>query len=152
MFADESSSGRVAGASERTESIDQVNSGLFSTTIRPLLARRCFECHGPDEETRESDLRLDQQESAHADRGAYSVIDAFNPEESELILRVISDDPDLVMPPPETGYQLTEMEIQQLRQWIDAGGEFEKHWACLPPQAQSSPAVVDSGWCTNEID
>lgn len=152
VFADESSSGRVADTSERADSIHQVNSSLFSTTIRPLLARRCFECHGPDEETRESDLRLDQQESAHADRGAYSVIDAFNPEESELILRVISDDPDLVMPPPETGYQLTEMEIQQLREWIDAGGEFEKHWAFLSPQAQSAPTVEDSGWCTNDID
>ncbi|MDP7560939.1 MAG: c-type cytochrome domain-containing protein, partial [Planctomycetota bacterium] len=71
----------------------------FGRDIRPILSDRCFQCHGRDPSTREEDLRLDLQEEATADRGGYAVIVPGNPGESELWLRVNSDDPDEFMPP-----------------------------------------------------
>lgn len=75
----------------------------FNRVVRPLLAEKCLPCHGPDEEERKADLRLDVRQSA-VDAGA---IVPNNPDKSELIRRILADDPDEVMPPPETGEVLT---------------------------------------------
>ena len=65
----------------------------YNRDIRPILADRCFTCHGPDSAARQADLRLDLEEYAHA-----VAIVPGEAEESELIVRVASDDPDLKMP------------------------------------------------------
>ncbi|MEL6110829.1 MAG: c-type cytochrome domain-containing protein, partial [Planctomycetota bacterium] len=99
----------------------------FRRDVRPILARACFKCHGPDEAARESGLRLDEQAGSRVDLGGYQAIAPGSVEESELIARVISDDPDTRMPP--NGEPLAAEEIETLRQWIAEGGEYARHWA-----------------------
>ncbi|MEO1618590.1 MAG: PSD1 and planctomycete cytochrome C domain-containing protein [Planctomycetota bacterium] len=118
----------------------------FATEIRPILADACFQCHGPDEESRAADLRLDVEEDAAwvlkpGDSGA-----------SELIARVLETDTELVMPPPETGKTLTKKQIDQLRKWIDQGAGYEAHWAFETPVRPSIPATSQDDWVINPID
>ncbi len=87
----------------------------FNRDIRPILSDKCFACHGPDAGTREADLRLDQRDEAVMDRGGYHVILPGQPEDSELIERVASDDPDLRMPPADVGDALGARELELLR-------------------------------------
>ncbi|MDG2219793.1 MAG: PSD1 and planctomycete cytochrome C domain-containing protein, partial [Rubripirellula sp.] len=121
----------------------------FGNDVRPILAKHCFKCHGPDANAREADLRLDSQEDATLDRGGYAAVIAGDPDQSELFIRVISDDEDLRMPPAEP---LSEQEISILRRWISAGGKYTKHWAFVTPTKTAPPAVNDADWCQNQID
>ncbi|MEQ9411408.1 MAG: PSD1 and planctomycete cytochrome C domain-containing protein [Fuerstiella sp.] len=106
----------------------------FSRDVLPILADRCFHCHGPDAAHREADLRLDQQTSAFADRGDYSIIVPGKPDASELLVRITSDNPDVKMPPPDSHRkQLTGQEIQVLRRWIMEGAEWGRHWSFEKP-------------------
>ena len=110
----------------------------FNRDIRPLLADRCFHCHGPDEGDRQAGLRLDRADS---EGGAHeSAIVPGSSEESELFARIISDDPDTIMPPPDSHKKpLTDSEKELIRQWIDQGGEYEGYWAFLPPEMPKLP-------------
>lgn len=117
----------------------------FSRDIRPILSGSCFQCHGPDEEAREADLRLDQLESA-VESGA---IAAGEPEQSSLIDRVTSNDPDLRMPP--YGDELSKEQVEKLRNWIAQGANYEQHWAYIKPAWPEIPAV-DSALQINPID
>jgi len=135
--------------SKLSESKDAVS---FGSDIRPILAKHCFKCHGPDEGTREAGLRLDRQDAAHADLGGYFAIDSKNPGDSEILRRVTSEDVDLVMPPPDTGKVLTEGEIRKLKAWIERGGEYESHWAFDRPKLSAVPEVADKDWCRDELD
>ena len=101
----------------------------FNRDIRSILADKCFSCHGPDAQTREADLRLDREDAAKRERGGYSVIVAGSPAQSELLTRVRTSDPDLQMPPPLSGKQLTPEEKQLLERWIAEGAEYQTHWA-----------------------
>ena len=104
----------------------------FEREIRPLLADRCFHCHGPDAEQREGDLRLDQQEGALADLGGYRAIVPGDVDASHLIDRITADDPDERMPPPDSARKLSQEEIAKLKQWIAEGATWEAHWAFRP--------------------
>ena len=99
----------------------------FNRDIRPLLSDRCFACHGPDENTREADLRLDIAEGVV--QGVSTVVQANDLEASELYQRIISDDVDIVMPPPSTNKPLSESEKDLLKKWIEQGAAWETHWA-----------------------
>lgn len=120
----------------------------FNREIRPVLARSCFPCHGPDEEERQADLRLDVRDEA-VKAGAFRV-DAY--EESELLLRVFSPDPDTRMPPADSGHQLTATQKELLRKWVLAGAKYEKHWSFIPPKRPAIPKVRNTKWVRNEID
>lgn len=120
----------------------------YNRDIRPILADNCFACHGADSAAREADLRLDQRDAA-LDFGA---IVPGEPEESELLARVISDDPDLVMPPAETKKQLTGEQKELLRRWITEGAEYQPHWSFIPPKKTEPPAVKGQAWVNNAID
>ncbi|HRX79327.1 MAG TPA: DUF1549 domain-containing protein, partial [Pirellulaceae bacterium] len=120
----------------------------YNRTIRPLLAAKCLACHGPDEEERKADLRLDVRESA-IDSGA---IVPNKPDESELLRRVLSTDPDEQMPPLDSGETLTDEQRHQLRLWIQDGAKYEQHWAFVPPQRPAIPMVKESSWVRNDID
>ncbi len=120
----------------------------FVRQIRPLLARHCFACHGPDESHREAELRLDEPGAA-VDAGAIVAGDAG---ESELIRRVFSDDPDEAMPPADSGTQLTDRERKLLRDWVDSGAVYERHWAFVPPTRPDPPPVALGSWPRNAID
>jgi len=104
----------------------------FNRDIRSILSDNCFSCHGPDAQTREADLRLDREDTAKRERGGYSVIVAGSPNQSELLTRVQASDPDLRMPPPSSGKQLTPEEKQILERWIAEGAEYQSHWAFEP--------------------
>ena len=107
----------------------------FQQTIRPLLADRCLSCHGPDANHRQADLRLDLREEAER-AGA---IRQGKPEESSLVDRIHSSDPDLVMPPPQSGKALTMEERRLLEEWIEDGAVYADHWAFERPARWELP-------------
>ena len=120
----------------------------FNRDVRPLLAGKCYACHGPDEETREAGLRLDDRQEA-IDFGALEPGDANG---SELVARIMSDDPDIRMPPPKAGAPLNDAEIDLLRRWVDEGAAYTKHWAFVPPKKAPLPKVSQTDWIENPID
>ena len=110
----------------------------FSRDIQPLLAKRCFSCHGPD--THEGGLRLDQAAGATAalDSGGRAIV-AGKTTESEILARITSNDPDTQMPPE--GPRLTATQVDAIRRWIDEGAEWKEHWAFRPLVRPAVPAV-----------
>jgi hypothetical protein len=114
----------------------------FTRDIKGILSNRCVRCHGPDAEDRhgggDDGLRLDTFAGATADLGGHAAIVPGKPAESELIARITSTDPDVVMPPPEAGERLTPREVELLTRWIAAGAEYEPHWAYVTSTASSS--------------
>ncbi len=120
--------------------------------VRPILAQHCYGCHGPDANERKAELRLDRRGDAFADRDGVPAFVAGDPAASEAMLRVTSDDPDEVMPPPDAGERLTPAEIDVLRRWLAAGGEWQEHWAFVPPRRPEPPAVQDAAWPKNDVD
>ncbi|REJ93683.1 MAG: DUF1553 domain-containing protein [Planctomycetota bacterium] len=124
----------------------------FGRDIRPLLADRCFKCHGPDAEARQAALRLDLAASAHeaGESGEIAILPG-KPHESELWRRVNSQDDAERMPPPEAGEPLTASQIAQLEAWIEAGAQYEPHWAFVPPRRPQTPQI-ESNWPRGPID
>ena len=124
----------------------------WSEHVRPLLAERCLECHGPDEATRAGGLRLDVPE------GLAAAVVPRAPDESELYYRVVTDAEFDRMPPPEHGAALSVEELSLLRRWIEAGAVWEPHWAYAPfaateppgPPVEPDPAA--EAWARNPID
>ncbi|MEM1062009.1 MAG: PSD1 and planctomycete cytochrome C domain-containing protein [Planctomycetota bacterium] len=111
----------------------------FNRDIRPILSDRCYYCHGFDENHREADLRLDIREEAEY------VWDSDYPDDSELIYRITTDDPDLVMPPPYAHKQaITEAEVDLIRRWIAQGAKYEPHWAFVNPSRPETSAKTVS--------
>lgn len=133
----------------------------YSQHIKPLLAARCYHCHGPEKQ--ESGLRLSQRESALAggDSGERAIVPG-KPEESRLLKLVRGDEPDSRMPPEGDGPPLTAEEIELLTRWIAAGAPWPEdadeaalppaHWAWRPPVQPPLPAVQRPEWCRNPID
>lgn len=125
----------------------------FTREVRPILSRYCFKCHGPDETTRKSNLRLDERASAlqPAKSGAVAIVPG-KADASELVKRILTDDPDEVMPPPSTKITLTAAEKKTLQRWVTDGAEYKAHWAFIPPLHTTPPAVQDGTWPRNGID
>jgi hypothetical protein len=121
-------------------------SPTFNRDIRPLLSDRCFACHGPDGNRREAELRLDTEEGAHA-----AAVVPGDPENSEIWLRITSEDPVERMPPSDSKKPpLSPVERELIRQWIDAGAKYEPHWAYILPRRPQTPtpqaAERESEW------
>jgi hypothetical protein len=110
----------------------------FSREVLPLLSDNCLSCHGPDEKRRKADLRLDTRE------GALAALKPGRPDESELIKRVLSDDPEELMPPPKSHkVRLSGDQVAMLRRWIAEGAPWGKHWAFEKPvQVKLADAAV----------
>lgn len=119
----------------------------FDRQIRPILSNACFTCHGPDSARREADLRLDDEKSAKE----YAIAPGDS-EGSELLRRILSDDPDEQMPPPTEKQQLSTDEIALLRRWIDEGADWSQHWAYIAPERPSYPEVEHVDWPQTGID
>src|SRR5436190_9811850 len=124
----------------------------FARDVRPILANNCFHCHGPDPADRKADLRLDIRDSVGDLHGAQAVIDSKKPPESELLTRITSDDPDVHMPPPDSGKVLRAEQIETLRRWVLQGAKYEQHWAFVAPRRPDIPTVKNQAWVRNPID
>jgi hypothetical protein len=122
----------------------------FGRDVLPILSDKCFRCHGPDARSRKAGLRLDTKEGAL--RAEEPVIASGKSAESELYIRVSSNDPDEVMPPPRSGRTLTPRQIETLRRWIDQGARWGRHWAFEPPRRPEPPPARDRSWPRNPID
>ena len=121
----------------------------FNREIRPILSEQCFSCHGFDAKHRKADLRLDTREGALADNDGVRAIIPGDPAKSELWKRLLSTDPEEVMPPPEAHKpKLTAKQRETLRRWIEEGAPYEPHWAFTPPQRpalkEKGPAAIDA--------
>ena len=107
----------------------------FAKQIRPILSDKCFACHGPDEHTREADLRLDQREQA------LEILSPGQIDDSEFVRRILTDDPDELMPPAKSHKTLSADEITLLKKWIAEGAEYEEHWSFRPLARTRLPAI-----------
>jgi hypothetical protein len=124
----------LACACARADAVD------FNREVRPILAQHCFACHGMDEHSRKGKLRLDLPESAHGKgKSGEIAIVAGQPDKSEVIHRIFSDDPDDVMPPPETKKPISAKDKAILRAWIAKGGVYQPHWAFSAPKQAPLP-------------
>jgi hypothetical protein len=122
----------------------------FNRDVRPILSDKCFACHGPDEEGRKADLRLDIESEAKSDD--LMAIVAGSAEDSEMFYRIHSEDEDELMPPPEIGKPLTQKEKEILEQWIEEGAVWADHWAYVAPVAHPTPQLKNKNWSTHWID
>ncbi len=120
----------------------------YNRDIRPILVENCFACHGADSGSRQADLRLDRRDDAID----FGVIVPGDPDSSPLLDRICSDDPEAVMPPPETKKSLTAEQRDLLTKWIAAGAAYEPHWSFIPPTKPEPPAVKQESWVKNPID
>ncbi len=121
---------------------------VYNRDIRPILADNCFACHGADSAARKADLRLDQFDAATA----MKAIVVGKPDESGVIHRIMSNDPDEVMPPPATKKTLTAQQKDLLKRWIASGAQYQPHWSFIPPVRPALPKVKNAAWVRNPID
>jgi len=125
----------------------------FNRDVRPILAKSCWPCHGPDPEPlkKTGDMRLDSFAGATQDRGGYRAIEPGKPEKSEMIARI--SDEARRMPPAASGLKpLTKQEQDILRTWIAEGAEYRAHWAFVPPKPPAIPKTKNDKWIRNPID
>ena len=138
----------------------------FNRDIRPILSDACFACHGPDKHSRQADLRLDDRDNAIS----LGAITPGNLDASSILDRIVSDDPDLVMPPPKTGKSISPEQREKLKQWILQGAQYQPHWAFVPvnqqiiapnlsresiakiPQLKNDPDAIFTDWNKSSID
>ena len=137
----------MAGAAESGPRIS------FNRDVRPVLSDACFHCHGPDEKERKGGLRLDLAEEASkpAKSGEIAIVPG-NPSKSELLARINTEDRDDLMPPAKGHKALTVKQKDLLRQWIEQGAVYEKHWAFVPLTSVPLPSVKRPGWARNGLD
>ncbi|MCY3004987.1 MAG: PSD1 and planctomycete cytochrome C domain-containing protein [Planctomycetota bacterium] len=130
----------------------------FQKDVRPILANHCFACHGFDDKGRQADLRLDLEPAALEPGGTGRIIVAGNPDHSELIRRILSEDPDSLMPPASCNKPLSDLQKDVLRRWIAQGARYEKHWAFSSlrrpalPDLKNHPNAVLASLESNAID
>ena len=124
----------------------------FDRDIKPILSDNCYHCHGPDAESREAELRMDQKDSVFGERDDYWIVRPSEPDESELIARLETDDSDELMPPAESGKELTAEQIELLRRWVAAGAPWKEHWSFVPPSRPSMTDLKHLKGALNEID
>ncbi|HEV3385417.1 MAG TPA: PSD1 and planctomycete cytochrome C domain-containing protein [Gemmata sp.] len=123
----------------------------FARDVLPILSDNCFRCHGPDEKARKADLRLDRKEDAL--RSTSPVIVPGKSTTSEMIKRVVSNDPDEIMPPAKANKKLSATQIAILQKWIDQGAIWGQHWSFVKPSRPAVPQLRNtSGEIRNPID
>jgi hypothetical protein len=148
----------AGGAEERKPTPEQLR--FFETNIRPLLAKQCYKCHGPNKH--KSDLRLDSLDGMlKGGASGKPAIVAGQPEKSLVIKAVSHQDEALKMPPKE---KLSVRQIADLTRWIQMGAPYprlatgddspagRKFWAFQPPIDPAVPAVRDTAWPQSALD
>lgn len=125
----------------------------YARDVLPILSTHCFTCHGPDSKLQKAGLRLDLFETAvkKLKTGNHAIVPG-KVKESELIARIVSADDSDRMPPASTKKSLTEKEKAILKQWIEEGAEYQRHWAFVPPKRPTVSSPAGKSWARNPID
>lgn len=123
--------------------------GFYAREVKPLLARHCYACHGPDEAEGGLAFHTADMLTIETDSGERTVVPG-DADASEMIRRITSHE-DFEQMPPE-GDRLTDDQIAVLRKWVDSGAEFSNHWAFEPVVRPAPPAVSHGDWVRNPID
>ncbi len=125
----------------------------YNLHIKPILSDRCFKCHGPDKSKVEAGLQLTNSEGAteKLKSGHYAIV-AGNINRSELVKRILSNDPDQIMPSPKSHLELSSEEKALLVKWVQQGGEYKEHWAFAKIENPDVPDVQEVKWVKNPID
>lgn len=127
----------------------------YNIHVKPILSDKCFACHGPDKAKQKAGLRLDLADAAYGELpetpGKFA-IDPGSIGGSEVFWRIISSDPDVVMPVPESHLTLSDYEKAVLIKWIEEGAEYKRHWAFVKPRSSQIPEVKQDDWPINPID
>ena len=125
----------------------------FLEDVRPILAGKCFPCHGPDKAKRKSSLRLDTAAGVFSKRkSGHRVVVPGDPDASLLIERIETSDQDELMPPVDSELALSPVQVDILRRWVDSGAQWKEHWAYKVPVRPSLPRAKGSGWVRNPVD
>lgn len=126
----------------------------YNLHIKPILSDRCFACHGPDKSKQQAGLRLDTPEGAYealAESGKTAIIPG-DLDDSELVHRILSTDPDEMMPTPKSNLTLTAEEKAMLLRWVKQGAEYKQHWSLVAPTMPDVPTIDKDTWSKNDID
>lgn len=127
----------------------------FNQHVKPILSDKCFLCHGPDKAKISAGLQLHAPELAYKESennpGKYTIVPG-NADKSLLVARILSDDPEIIMPEPESHLFLTDYEKAMLVRWVEEGAEYKDHWAFLAPVKQKPPKVTLQDKVLNPID
>ncbi|PSR57170.1 hypothetical protein AHMF7605_04340 [Adhaeribacter arboris] len=126
----------------------------YNLHVKPILSDRCFACHGPDKNKQKGGLRLDlvsAYNKENKDTGRKALVPG-NLAKSEVFHRIISTDPEYLMPTPESHLQLNPEEKAILIKWIKDGAEYKPHWSLVMPRKTALPAVKNKSWVKNSID
>ena len=124
----------------------------YGRDVLPILSAKCFACHGPDEEGRQADLRLDLEQTAKADRDSGAAIVPGKPDESLVFARITSTDPDLVMPPSDSHKPLAAEQVAIVRRWIEECAPWGRHWSFEPVTSPDVPASAGQTTLSSPID
>ncbi|WKN41157.1 DUF1553 domain-containing protein [Tunicatimonas pelagia] len=126
----------------------------FNLHVKPILSDRCYACHGPDLANQKAGLRLDTPEGAFTalEESGNTAIVPGEAARSELVHRILSEDKEELMPPPESNLTLTDYEKAVLIRWVEEGAEYKKHWAFIPPEKPEVPETFHQTQAMNEID
>ena len=135
----------MSGVTAKEKKVD------FDRDIRPILSDNCFHCHGPDAKNRKAKLQLNTFELATAERKRGAAIVPGDSSVSDLIKRMITNDEDDVMPPIDSNRHVSKEQIKLLKQWIDEGANYAKHWAFIKAKVPNTPEV-GKDWAKNPID
>ena len=134
---------------EITQTVD------YNFDVKPILSDKCYTCHGPDDKARQAGLRLDFvngiSDFLNNDTN-HSIINLNNPQSSEIIKRIYSNDKGYFMPPPESNLKLSVNEKEILKKWIEQGAKWDSHWSYNKPKYPKPPETSHSAWINNEID
>ena len=125
----------------------------YNLHIKPILSDRCFKCHGPDKTKVEAGLQLVTFDGAteKLKTGHHAVVSG-NINKSELVKRILSHDPEEIMPTPKSNLSLTDEEKALLIKWIQQGAEYKEHWSFAKIENPNIPKVNENQWVKNPID
>lgn len=125
----------------------------FARDVRPILSDKCFACHGPDQAARKSELRLDTREGAlKGGRSGFPALVPGDRGESELWAMISTELEEERMPPPESGKELSSVELETLGRWIDQGAAWAEHWSFVAPKRSAPMKIEEDSWARGPID
>lgn len=145
---------------EKKDSFSNANKKLpeivdYNIHIKPILSDRCYACHGPDKNAVKVGLTLHTAETAYAELqenpGHFAIVPG-KIEQSEVVARITSTDPEMMMPPAESNLKLTDYERKLITKWIEQGAVYKQHWSLIPVSKPKVPEVEQVSWISNPVD